>query len=100
DVVRDDGGVARVVIGDPLLDRADEVGTNVRSLRVDPAADAPEESHRGTAETEAGEHLHEEVCVGDEERVEEADPGEADEREPDEAETHDGARVERDAEGV
>jgi hypothetical protein len=38
DVVGDDGGVARVVLGDAGLDLADQVGADVGGLGVDAAA--------------------------------------------------------------
>jgi hypothetical protein len=50
DVVRDDGRVARVVLGDAGFDLADEVGADVGGLRVDAAADAREQRDRGGAE--------------------------------------------------
>ena len=51
--VRDDGGVARVVLGDARLDLADEVGADVGGLGVDTAAELGEEGHEGGAEAEA-----------------------------------------------
>ena len=53
DVVGDDAGVARVVLGDARLDLADEVGADVGALGEDPAADAEEQRHRRRAHAEA-----------------------------------------------
>jgi hypothetical protein len=39
DEVGDHGRVARVVLGDAVLDLADEVGAHVRRFRVDPTAE-------------------------------------------------------------
>ena len=56
DVVGDRGGVARVVLGDPGLDLADEVGADVGRLGEDAAADTHEQSDERGAEAEADEH--------------------------------------------
>ena len=53
DEVRDDARVARVVLGDALLDLADEVGADVGGLGVDAAAELGEERHERGAEAEA-----------------------------------------------
>ena len=53
DVVRDGGGVARVVLGDSGLDLADQVAADVSRLGVDAAADAHEERRERAAEAEA-----------------------------------------------
>ena len=52
-VVGDDGRVARVVLGDPGLDLADEVGADVGGLRVDAAAEAGEDGDQRATEGEA-----------------------------------------------
>ena len=52
DVVRDHGGVARVVLRDARLDLADEVGADVRGLRVDAAAESREDGDERAAERE------------------------------------------------
>ena len=57
DVVGDDGRVARVVLGDAGFDLADEVGTDVRALREDAAAQAREDRDQRAAEGEADEGL-------------------------------------------
>jgi hypothetical protein len=54
-VVGDDRRVARVVFGNPGLDLADEVGADVRRLRVDPAAETGEDRDQRTAEGEPDE---------------------------------------------
>ena len=56
DVVRDGRGVARVVLGDALLDLADEVGADVGGLGEDAAADTHEHREQRGAEAEALEH--------------------------------------------
>ena len=53
DEVRDDAGVARVVLGDAGLDLADEVGADVGGLGVDAAAELGEEGDERGAEAEA-----------------------------------------------
>ena len=53
DEVRDDARVARIVLGDALLDLADEVRADVRGLGVDAAAELGEERHERGAEAEA-----------------------------------------------
>ena len=53
DEVRDDARVARVVLGDALLDLADEVRADVGGLGVDAAAELGEEGHERCAEAEA-----------------------------------------------
>ncbi len=53
DEVGHDGRVAGVVLGDVLLDLADEVGADVRGLGVDAAADPHEQGQQGAAEAEA-----------------------------------------------
>ncbi len=62
DEVRDHTGVAGVVLGDALLDLADEVGADVRGLGVDAAAELGEQGHERGAEAEADD---EERCLGD-----------------------------------
>ena len=57
DVVGDDGGVARIVLGDTGLDLADEVGADVGGLRVDAAADTREERDRAGTHGEAVDDL-------------------------------------------
>jgi hypothetical protein len=56
DVVGDRRGVARVVLGDALLDLADQVGADVGRLGEDAAADAHEHREQRAAEGEALEH--------------------------------------------
>ena len=54
-VVGDHGRVARVVLGDPGLDLADEVGADVGGLRVDAAAETREDRDQRAAEREPDE---------------------------------------------
>ena len=56
DVVGDRGRVARVVLGDALLDLADEVGADVGRLGEDAAADPHEHREQRGTEAEALEH--------------------------------------------
>ena len=51
-VVGDHGRVPRVVLGDPSLDLADEVGADVRGLREDAAAETREDRDERAAERE------------------------------------------------
>ncbi len=53
DQVGDDRRVARVVLGDVLLDLADQVGADVGGLGVDAAADPHEQGEQRAAEAEA-----------------------------------------------
>ena len=57
DVVGDRRGVARVVLGDALLDLSDEVGSDVGRLGEDAATDTHEHGEQGGAEAETFEHL-------------------------------------------
>ena len=57
DVVGDGRGVARVVLGDVVLDLADQVGADVGSLGEDAAADPHEHGEQRGAEAEALEHV-------------------------------------------
>ena len=56
DVVGDGRRVAGVVLGDPDLDLADQVGTDVSGLGEDAAADPHEHRQQGGAEAEALQH--------------------------------------------
>ena len=53
DVVGDRGRVARVVLGDPLLDLAHQVGADIGRLGEDAAADPEEEGEQRATEPEA-----------------------------------------------
>ena len=57
DVVGDRGRVARVVLGDALLDLADQVRADVGGLGEDAAADTHEHREQRRAEAEALEHV-------------------------------------------
>ena len=57
DVVGDRRGVARVVLGDVVLDLADEVSTDVGGLGEDAAADSHEHGEQRSTEAEALEHM-------------------------------------------
>ena len=92
DVIGDDGGVARVVLGDAGLDLADEVGTDVGCLGIDAAADAREERDGGSAEGEAEENV---IAAG-----EDVDKAASEKAEADDAHAHDRAAGESDGEGA
>ena len=55
DVVRDHGGVTRVVLGDARLDLPDEVGADVGRLRVDAAAEPREDRDERATEGQPDE---------------------------------------------
>ena len=57
DIVRDHGGIARIVLGDAGLDLPHEVGADVGRLRVDAAAETGEDRDEGAAEREPDEVL-------------------------------------------
>ena len=63
DVVGDRRGVAGVVLGDALLDLADQVGADVGGLGEDAAADPHEHREQSGAEAEALEHLRRVLLV-------------------------------------
>ena len=90
-VVGDGGGVARVVLGDVVLDLADEVGADVGSLGEDAAADPHEHREQGSPEAEALEHLGG-VLV-----VDEHDDGGTEQAQPDGEHAGDATGTERDA---
>ena len=77
DVVGDRGGVAWVVLGDALLDLADQVGADVGGLGEDPAADTHEHGQQRGAEPEALQHRRRLVDVDqhDDRRAEQAESG-------------------------
>ena len=66
DVVGDRRGVARVVLGDPRLDLAHQVGTDVGRLGEDAAADPHEQGQQRAAEAEAEQDLVGVLAVGHE----------------------------------
>ena len=94
DVVRDGGGVARVVLRDALLDLADQVGAHVGGLGEDSAADPHEHREQGRAEAEALQH------TGRLAGVDEHDDGGAEQAEADGEHADDATGAERDAGGL
>ncbi len=56
-VVGDGGGVARVILGDAVLDLAHQVGTHVRRLGEDAAAEPAEDTDQRGAEAQAEQGL-------------------------------------------
>ncbi len=96
DVVRDDGRVARVVLGDPRLDLPDEVGPDVRGLRVDAAAESREDGDQRATECESDEIVDGRLrAVSDPVRQHPVVAGHAEQAEPDHEEAGDRARAER-----
>ena len=89
-VVGDRGRVARVVLGDALLDLADQVRADVGGLGVDAAADPHEHREQRRAEAEALKHLRR---VGP---VDQHDDGRAEQAEPDREHARHAAGAERD----
>ncbi len=57
DVVRDHGRVTRIVLRDPGLDLADEVGADIRSLGEDASAEAGKDRDQRASEAEADESV-------------------------------------------
>ena len=98
DEVRDDARVAGVVLGDALLDLADEVRPDVGGLGVDAAAELGEERDERRAEAEADDEERGlgDRDVADERRVEREDAPHAEEREGDDEEAGDGPAAHRD----
>ena len=91
DVIGDDGGVARVILGNTDLDLADEVSADVGSLGIDAAADAREKGDRRGAEREAE---HRADVAGD------IDEAAAEQTETHDAHAHDRAAGEGDRQGL
>ena len=68
DVVGDRRGVAGVVLGDALLDLADQVRADVGGLGEDAAADTHEHGEHGRAEAEALEDVGRVLLVDEDDR--------------------------------
>ncbi len=99
DVVRDDSGVAWIVLGDARFDLADEVGADIRSFRVDAAAETGEDGDERAAEREADEVVHRRFgAVADPVGEHPVVAGDPEEAEPDDQEARDRARAEGDLE--
>ena len=99
DVVGDHRGVARVVLRDPGLDLADEVGADVGGLREDAAAEPGEDRDQRAAEGEADEVVDRRLRgvaepVGEDPVV----AGDAEQAEADDEQARDRARAECDLE--
>ena len=94
DVVRDGGGVARVVLRDALLDLADEVRAHVGGLGEDAATDTHEHRQQGRAEAEALQH------AGGLAGVDEHDDGRAEQPESNREHADCATGAERDAGGL
>ena len=98
-VVGDDGRVARVVLGDPGLDLADEVGADVGGLGEDAAAQAGEDRDQRAAEAEADERVDGLLLAAVEDRRQQAVvAGHAEQREAHHEQAGDGAAAEGDVE--
>ena len=99
DVVRDHGRVARVVLRDPRLDLAHEIGADVGGLRVDAAAEPGEDGDERAAEGESDEVLDRLVRgVADPGGEDPVVAGDAEQAEPDHDEARDRAGAEGDVE--
>ena len=98
DEVGDDARVARVVLGDALLDLADEVRADVGGLGVDAAAELGEQGDERGPEAEADDEERRlgDGDLADEGRVEGEDAPHAEERQRDDEEARDGAAAHRD----
>ena len=98
DVVGDHGRVARVVLGDPGLDLADEVGADVGGLGEDAAAESGEDGDQRTTEPEADQRVDRLLVrvVGEHEDPEVA--GDAEQGEADDQQAGDRAALEGDVE--
>ena len=98
DEVRDDARVARIVLGDALLDLADEVRADVRGLGVDAAAELGEERDERGAEAEADDEERRlgDGDVADERVVQREDAPDAEQRQGDDEEARDGPAAHRD----
>ena len=98
DEVRHDARVAGIVLGDALLDLADEVRADVGGLGVDAAAELGEERHERGAEAEADDQ--ERRVMGRLATGQPAEEGEdavdAEQRQGDDEEAGDGAAAHRD----
>ena len=98
DVVGDHRGVARVVLGDPRLDLADEVGADVGRLGEDSAAEPREDRDQRATEAEADQRVDGLLVgvVGEDQDPEVA--GDAEQREADDEQAGDRAALEGDVE--
>ncbi len=96
DVVRDHRRVARVVLRDPGLDLAHEVGADVGGLRVDAAAESREDGDERAAESETDEVVDRRLGrVAERAGQHPVVARDAQEREPDDQQASDGACAER-----
>ncbi len=57
DVVRDDGGVTRIVLGDAGLDLADEVSADIGRLGVDATTDSGEDRDQRATKAESDQRV-------------------------------------------
>ena len=99
DVVRDHRGVARVVLGDPRLDLADEVGSDVGGLGEDAAAEPREDGDQRAAERKPDEVVDRGLgAVPDPPGEDPVVAGDPEQPEADDEQAGDRAGAERDAE--
>ena len=95
-VVGDHGRVAGVVLGDPGLDLAHDVGADVGTLREDAAAEPGEDRDQRAAEAEADERVDRVLGVDvEEERQDAVVAGHAEQRQAGDEHAGDGAAAER-----
>ena len=98
-VVRDNGGVARIVLGNAGLDLADEIRPDVRAFGEDAAAQAGEDGDERAAERKRHQRLDQGALLHAQ-RVEQAViPGHTQQPQPHHQHAGDGAGAERDVEG-
>ncbi len=99
DVVGDHCRVPRIVLGDAGLDLPDQVGADVRRLRVDPASESREHRDQRAAEREPHEVVDGRVGrVAHDLRQQQVVAGDAEQAETDDQQAGDGAGLERDVE--
>src|SRR5205814_9702932 len=99
DQVRDHGRVARVVLGNARLDFADEVGAEIRGLRVDPAAELSEERDERRAKSEPDDRERSLLRMI-EPTVRDEHDEDADQRETNDEDPGDRSATQRDAERI
>ena len=98
DVVGDHGRVAGVVLGDPRLDLADQVGADVGGLGEDAAAEAGEDRDQRAAEAEADQRVDGLLVGAAGEDQDAVVAGDAEQRQADDQHAGDRAALEGDVE--
>jgi len=99
-VVGDHGGVAGIVLGNPGLDLADEIGADVSGLRVDAAAEAGEDRDKRAPEGEADQVADRRVLgLVEPARQDSVVAGDPEQAEPDDEQSRHRAGTEGDVQG-